>query len=127
MSRALLTPRRRPDSLSIEDLVEGGRLTLRLAGELDLASASMLFDTVLAGSGDSLSAITLDLRDLDFIDASGLHAILGVRALCHERGHVFSLIPGERHVHRVFELTGLDTRLSFADRAYRKRERTCPN
>jgi|SRR6185437_4965754 len=117
MSRALLTPVHRPDSLSIEDVVAGGRLTLRLAGELDLASAGTLFDTVLTGSGDSLSAITLDLRGLDFIDAGGLHAILGVRALCNERGYVFSLIPGEQHVHRLFELTGLDARLPFADRA----------
>jgi anti-anti-sigma factor len=76
-----------------------------LAGELDLATAS-LFESQLE-SAIERAVIIVDLRKLEFIGSTGL-ALL-VRA--HERmcatGRRLVLIRGPRQVQRVFELTGV--------------------
>ena len=56
----------------------------------------------------------LDLSELTFMDASGLHAILTARARLAEADGRFVLLKGCRQVQRMFELTGVDSALEFA-------------
>jgi hypothetical protein len=56
------------------------RHVCRGAGELDLASAASPVDAVSKHCGEGAEAIVLDIGDLDFIDSTGLRAILTSRA-----------------------------------------------
>ena len=55
----------------------------------------------------------LDLSELTFTDASGLHAILTARAQLAEVDCRFGLLKGCCQVQRIFELTGIDSALEF--------------
>ena len=75
-----MTPRPTPDGVS-----------LRLAGEMDVATATHLPETVRALPAHLLRHVRLNMAELTFIDASGLTALIETRALVHGRGGRLSL------------------------------------
>jgi anti-anti-sigma factor len=90
----------------------GGLLTLRPAGELDIATAGRLERALLEGRepGDE---VVLDLAALEFIDSTGLRVIVrGVEAAQRE-GWDLRLRPGPPAVQRVFEIAGVLGALPF--------------
>jgi anti-anti-sigma factor len=94
-------------------LSQGPSALIEVRGELDLCAVPM-FEAAL-GSLDLASAprAVLDLRRLDFIDAAGLHAVLRLNAACLEVSTALTIVPGPRHVQRVFALAGVDGHLRF--------------
>jgi anti-anti-sigma factor len=81
--------------------LEHGR-GLRLVGELDLATIGLLvaeLEMLPAG------ADVLDLTELTFMDASGLHALERYAATLDGTGPLV-LENAPPHVHRLFDLTG---------------------
>jgi anti-anti-sigma factor len=100
-------------ALGIHSEQDGVRHTLVLTGELDLASAPLLEAKVHQICDEAPNELVLDLSQLEFIDSSGLRAILQVRALCQEQMCDFLLSPGARPVQHLFELTRLIDRLPF--------------
>jgi anti-anti-sigma factor len=102
--------------LAVEDLVWGGRRTLILTGELDLASAPMLNATLLKRHGHGTNKITLDLSRLTSIDSTGLRCVLSAKELSESHGYEFMLIPGPRHIQRFFERSGVLDILPFRGR-----------
>lgn len=92
---------------------EGSRCILSLYGELDVASAPVLEKKLKRLQWAGAEAIVVDLSGLDFVDSSGLHVLS--RAFGRTPEGRLSLLRGSRTVHRVFELTGMDERLPFAD------------
>ncbi|HEX4437030.1 MAG TPA: STAS domain-containing protein [Solirubrobacteraceae bacterium] len=107
-------PARRQDvvGLSFQVLVRGGRRTLRLSGELDLAWRTPLED-VIARIARGRCEVVIDLRALTFMDTSGVHVVLAARDLCAVCGCALRLIPGSVAVQRVFELAGVLDQLQF--------------
>jgi anti-anti-sigma factor len=105
-------PRR---GLSVKARADGRRHTLVLAGELDLATVPELDTMTERACADGAGELVLDLRELVFIDSTGLRAIL--RALQHCEAHRCQLFltPGPPAVQRLFELTGLLERLPFLE------------
>lgn len=99
--------------LSIDCQQEGSRHTLLLGGELDVATAAELETRAQQLCAGPASELVLDLGGLEFIDSAGLNAILRVRALCQEHMCELCLMPGERPVQRLFEVTRLIDRLPF--------------
>lgn len=91
---------------SVRTGVQDDQRKLAIAGELDLASAPRLERAVAAAIAAGARRVILDLRRLEFIDASGLHVVMQARDTCREVGCEFALVPGPRQVQRVFELTG---------------------
>jgi anti-sigma B factor antagonist len=57
---------------------------------------------------DGATAIVVDLRDLGFIDSSGLHAFVRARTDAQANGHRLHLVGASRAAQRVFELTGTE-------------------
>lgn len=105
-------PNRMRAPFEIREQVSAGHRTLALIGELDMAGIDLLEGAVREGEG--ATRIAFDLRELTFIDSTGLRALVSVHDLCRERGCEVALIPGPRAVQRVFELTGLTQVLPFA-------------
>jgi anti-anti-sigma factor len=85
---------------------------IELAGDLDLATASELTLAIEVAGTTSARLIVLDLRGLEFIDSSGIHAVVDARRRLGER---LVIVRGSACVHRVFELCRLVEGLAFAD------------
>ena len=104
--------------LVIESRVEQGRSRLAMTGELDLASSGNLVDAVSQLCAAGAKELVLDIAALDFIDSTGLRAILNSRAICADSQCELSITPGpdsiKPQVRRLFQVTGLLERLPFA-------------
>ncbi len=90
-----------------------GTLTLELSGELDLSTLEQ-FESALDGNLDGKPGlVVVDLRELAFLDSSGLRAMLTLHARVHSAGGRLVLVKGPRRVHRVLELTRADEELEL--------------
>lgn len=89
--------------------------TVTLWGELDIASAAVLEAEVMVAEQLGARSITIDLSGLDFLDTSGLHAILAAHARCLHHGRELTLLRGPAQVQRIFELTRTHRSLAFLD------------
>jgi anti-sigma B factor antagonist len=97
----------------VQDIAVGGRHTLVLIGELDIASAPQIEALIPDLCANGTTGIALDLSKLTFIDCCGLRVVLSLRELCQRRGYEFTLTHGTDAVDRVFALTGLADSLPF--------------
>jgi anti-anti-sigma factor len=103
----------RADPFTIEEHSEEGSYTLILRGQLDMAGAPALEGMSQQLCEAGAQEVVLDLSQLEFIDSSGLKAILECNAMFEEHRCDLTLVPGSPSVHRVFELTRLVDRLPF--------------
>lgn len=94
---------------------EDGRVTAALSGEIDLASVDPI-ERELAPTIDPPPAVlVLDLREVTFLDSSGLRLILRLDRSQREAGGHLAVVRGGRRVARVFELTGAEDHLDLID------------
>lgn len=82
-----------------------GVVGVRLTGELDLATAPLLKRTLHEARVDA-SLVVLDLRELTFIDCSGVRVIVNAALHARRDGHRLIAVPGPPQVDRLFTLTG---------------------
>ena len=87
-----------------------------LTGELDLRGATAL-DPELAriASEPGPEVVAVDLRELEFMDSSGLRSIMVADASLRQAGRRLILVRGVSGVQRVFAVTRMEERLSFVD------------
>lgn len=91
------------------------RATLRLDGELDLASAPTLTACLHGQLAEGRKRLRLDLSGLTFVDATGLAALVdGHHRLLSERGALVITAMSAR-CRRLIEMVGLDHTLLIAD------------
>jgi anti-sigma B factor antagonist len=86
---------------------------VRMFGELDLTVAERL-DGTLAQLQANQQRLIVDLRELTFMDSSGLHCLLEADARARDAGTGFLLIRGSRFPDKLLHMTGLDHHLHFA-------------
>ena len=82
-----------------------GVAVMALSGELDTATVPILRENLAPLEGNGLSTIVLDLRDLTFIDSSGLLAFLEARRRAMSNGHRLVMGGASSAAQRLFELT----------------------
>jgi anti-sigma B factor antagonist len=100
-------------STSLQASPHGDRHVVALQGKLDVASAQGLERTLADLCGAGAREIVVDLGGVEFMDSSGLNAILRSRMLCEEHGCDFSLTPARRAVRSVFEIARVLEKLPF--------------
>lgn len=101
-----------PFSAEIAEHTASGA-TVRLRGELDLASAGQLRE-VLSAIGPEPPRLVLDLSRLTFLDSSGLNLLIRTHLRYRDEGRELVLVGANGMVDTVLGLTGLDR---FVDRA----------
>jgi anti-anti-sigma factor len=96
---------------------ERGQLTvLVLRGELDLSGTPAVeaeLERLAAEPG--VEAVALDLRELEFLDSSGLRLIVLADQRLRDAGRRLALVRGPQSVQRVFDITRVSERLDFVD------------
>ena len=85
-----------------------GVTRIALTGELDMATAPILDDQLTGVEQGGSRTIVLDLRDLRFIDSSGLHALVRAYRRSETDGHRLLLVGANPSARRLFEMTGTE-------------------
>ncbi len=98
---------------------------VRAAGELDIAAALEL-EQILRDAVTRARLLLLDLRELEFIDSSGVH-VFGVACVRAKRAPCrVVVIHGSPQVQRMFVLTGLDRLIETVAEPGRDQPRCAP-
>jgi anti-sigma B factor antagonist len=104
-------------SLDLTTTDREGGAHVALTGELDIASAPKLEEEVRRLESQGRTLIVLDLRGLEFMDSSGLRALLAADSRARERGARLVIVRGDERIQRVLRITRLDERLEIVDDA----------
>ena len=96
---------------SVDVRREPDRVVIVPTGELDIGTVPRL--AAAFRSADGAPAVVLDLRELLFLDTSGLRAVIDEDRRAVADGRRLGIVPGPRPVQRVFELAGVADRLPF--------------
>lgn len=83
-----------------------GVAVMALSGELDLATAPILRENLARLEESGPVTIKVDLREVTFIDSSGLKEFLEARSRAKDNGHRLLLSGASPAAQRLFELTG---------------------
>lgn len=98
----------KPPELSIRYEEVDGRLVVAVAGDLDLGSAPAL-EGALAELAPFERPVVIDLDEVEFIDSSGMRALLAVNDIVLAAvGTPVTLAGGTAATKRLIELTGID-------------------
>jgi anti-anti-sigma factor len=103
------------DQLRVDAKHEDDRVVLRLRGELDLASVPLLQSELAAVALEAAPMIVLDLRELQFMDSTGLRTILAAHDRCQERRQEFAVTRGSDQVERLLSITRVSEHLRIID------------
>jgi anti-sigma B factor antagonist len=100
--------------LSLETITVGSDCALiRVAGEIDVYSAPQLREAILALIGTGVSHVIADLRGVDFLDSTGLGAIVGGHKRLRTNDGSLVLAASPDRIVRLFRITGLDRAFSL--------------
>jgi anti-sigma B factor antagonist len=80
---------------------------LQIAGEVDVYSAPQLRERVIQLLADGIPHIIADLREVDFLDSTGLGALVGSLKRLREQDGSLKLVTGAGRIPQLFRLTGL--------------------
>ena len=104
-----------PGQLLIGISHDEGRVVLSLSGELDLVTVPHLLAELSRAEVARAERLVIDLRSVQFMDSSGLHALLKARERCAQNGCRLLLRRGTAQVDRLFGLTGVLEMFSFEE------------
>ena len=83
-----------------------GRMVVLLRGDLDVTDAANVAHALIAAAARD-SVIIVDLADLDFMDSSGLAALVLARRHARQAGGDLLLVAPQRRVLRILTVTRL--------------------
>ena len=94
---------------------DAARPGLAVAGELDIATAPLLRETLLrALDRDNVPDLLVDLSGVTFVDSSGLAVLLMAARRWAAEGRSFVVHEPSRAVSRIIDLTGVRAAFEFA-------------
>lgn len=92
-----------------------GAPRLVVSGELDLSSAEELEAQLRQLESSEPELLVLDLRELEFMDSTGLRVVIAADARARDRGARLVVVRAREEVDRVFRLTRMDQHLELVD------------
>ena len=100
-------------TLEVRTAIEDGTRVVSLSGELDLSNAETA-KTALQEAQEADAPLIVDMRELEFIDSTGIALLVGI--IGGDPGPEVRFVPSDSAaVTRVMELTGLAGRLPLVE------------
>ena len=97
-------------------IVQSGPAThIHPAGELDIATTPALEQAIVDATTEHGAALVLDLRELTFMDSTGLRTLAQTNARAEQDGFSLAIVRGPRQIERVLEISGLGSLLPLVD------------
>ncbi|MGZ0176726.1 MAG: STAS domain-containing protein [Acidimicrobiales bacterium] len=91
------------------EVAEYGRwAVMRVAGEIDMATAPRLRQHVQTVTARNLAGLVLDLDRVDFIDSTGLGVMVGAAKRMRMIDGGFRIVCSQKHLNDLFRLTRLN-------------------
>jgi anti-sigma B factor antagonist len=87
----------------------------RLAGEFDMAGVDRFERSLPVGRTSEGATFVLDMRELTFIDSSGLRAVVIADQRVRAEGGRLIVVRGPARVNEVLEVTGVAQRIELVD------------
>lgn len=103
------------DLLRIDRNDQDGVAVLRLSGELDIATAGRVPESVARLPREGQSRIVVDLRDVTLIDSVGVRALLHIRRRMWRNDGTAAFVCAEETTGRVLRVMGLYDVLGCTD------------
>ena len=97
--------------LSIEKKPDGSELTVALSGRLDTTTAPEL-EKELKASLDSVTVLTIDMEELEYISSAGLRVLLSAQKTMNKQGEM-KLVHVNETIMEIFEVTGFSDILTI--------------
>ena len=94
---------------------QGRAIVIAVRGELDLASSPALQEELDRVSASDAEMLIIDLRELDFMDSTGLSVLVRAHQRAEEQGRRLAMVKGPQQVQRLLSLTGVSDRLTVVD------------
>lgn len=88
---------------------------ISVSGELDLASSPALEEELERVAQSETQVVVVDLRNLEFMDSTGLSVLVRAHQRAEENGRRLGLVNGSQQVLRLLTLTGVADRLTLSD------------
>jgi anti-sigma B factor antagonist len=88
---------------------------ISVSGELDLASSPALEEELERVAQSDAQVVVVDLRNLEFMDSTGLSVLVRAHQRAEENGRRLGLVNGSQQVQRLLTLTGVADRLTLTD------------
>ena len=97
------------DELTIDLRTEDGgdQLIFKLRGSLDLATSPTVRAALMEATEKGKRHIVVDLTQLEFLDSTGLGALIGAHRRATEHDGSFRLVVSEGPIARLLNITGL--------------------
>jgi anti-sigma B factor antagonist len=80
---------------------------LRIVGEVDVYTTPQLREQVIRLVNDGVCHVVADLRDVEFLDSTGLGALVGSLKRLRFRDGTFELVIGSGRALQIIQITGL--------------------
>lgn len=110
--------RQEPKEFSLASFADrDGRTVVAVRGELDAYTAPRFRDQVAALVHQGRTEVTVDLHEVEFVDSSGLSALIAAHKQLRRLGGDLVLLAPTAAVFRVLEISGLTRIFNFADRS----------
>ena len=113
--------------LTQQSVVAGGDCAvLRIAGEVEAYTAPRLREHVIDLIDNGVRHLVADLREVTFLDSTGLAALIGSLKRLRVHGGSLTLVIGEGRVFRIFRVTGLDRAFVFQPSVHQAMQASLP-
>jgi anti-sigma B factor antagonist len=103
------------NDFSVDQRNQGNAAVVSVTGELDLRTSPQLEERLNHAFDAGAELVILDLRQIEFMDSTGLRVVLSAHQRAHEAGRRFALVRGADQVERVLTLTGVRDLLTVVD------------
>jgi anti-sigma B factor antagonist len=84
------------------------RAVLQITGDVDVYTAPQVRDRVIRLLADGVRHVIADLREVSFLDSTGLGALVGSLKRLREQGGTLELVVPDGRIMTIFRVTGLD-------------------
>ena len=98
---------RPPQPFGVEESELGGAPGVAVRGEVDVSAVPALVEALDAAIRDSAGAFVIDLCDVEFLDSSGLSALVRARALLGREERALAVVCPPGPVRRLFEVAAV--------------------
>lgn len=92
-----------------------GATVVTVIGELDLTTGGTLEERLRELRDADAELVIVDLREVEFMDSTGLSVLVRAHQRAQEAGHRLALVNGGSQVRRLLDITGIADRLTVVD------------
>lgn len=104
-----------PKPFEVERSQASGTFVLGLHGEFDLSGIPVFQRELERALAAPAQSVALDLRDLTFMDSSGLRALIVAHNEVNDAGRRCVVVQPPQRVRELLEITGVGSRIELVD------------